>query len=210
MRGRLDAVTQQVNAPRPAPQQQEQRPDPQPDMFADPEGWKQWNERQTQARIDQVVNQRLGAFQQSLQQREEQRLNQSFHEVRLGPRGYEFDAAYRALTSLDPRNAQNQAAVARIRNSNDPAQAFLEWWDNNGGPEYREAVAQQFGFEPEQPRQQGRSQRGAQPRQQSQQPRQTYRVPPSLNSARGGGNRVQQDPDMMDDSDEATFRFATR
>jgi hypothetical protein len=63
----------------------------------------------------------------------------------------------------------------------------------------------------------GRQQFSRQNPQGQQQPRSVFRVPPSLSEARGGrggnsrdGAGQNFDPEMMDDSDDSTFRFAMR
>jgi hypothetical protein len=212
-RGRLDELSRRVNTPPPAAKV-EPKDDPEPDMFADPEGWKTWNRRQAEKIADERVQHALGTFEQRQQERVTERVNQSFNLAANGERNFEFDAAYRALVSLDPRNPQHQATVRRIYESAEPSQALFDWWDNNGGPEYRDELARRLGFEPEGGRREQRrgtapSQRG-QPRQQFQQPRHETRLPPSLNTARGGQRQAVSDPDMLDDSDQATFRYATR
>jgi hypothetical protein len=233
-RGRLDMLAQTVNSqPRRGEQQQQERSDVEPDMFADPDGWKAWNRRQVQAEATQIARREFGTFRQEMQQRDESRINSAFEEAASGARGFEFNAAYRTLTTtLDPRNARDRATVARIVQSQDPTQALFDWFEDNGAEDFRASVAEQLGLEPAngyeddrgQDRQQRRNggdnrgrqnggQQRQQPRQQQGQPRQVYRMPPSLNAARGGsGNRQgqQANPDMQDDSDRSAFDFAMR
>jgi len=233
-RGQIQVLTQM--APRQQPQQrQEQRPDPEPDVIVDPQGWREWNDRRTQERIQAGVREGIGAFRQEMQQRDEGRINQSFGELAQGPRRSEFNAAHQTLLTLDPRNPQNQATVRRIVNSPDPGAALMDWFEDNGAEEWRAEVAEQLGLGDlyEQSRQQQQSrQRGGngnrqngrqnggrqqQSRQEQGQPRQVYRVPRSLSDAgggRGGNSRdgagTNFDPDAMDDSDESVFRSAMR
>jgi len=224
-RGQVSLLSQQVTArPQPQQRQEEQRPDPEPDMFADPAGWKQWNDRRNDEKIAQAVQRATGGFRQELQQRDETRINQSFAQAESGERSFEFTAAYRALTSLNPRDPQARATVARIVNSPDPAAALFDWYEDNGAEDFRASVAEQLGlgeyYEADRQGQRPQARRGnggdrqqeRQPsRQQSGQPRSVVRLPPSLNSARGGGQRLNpSDPEAMDDSDAAVFRSATR
>jgi hypothetical protein len=232
-RGQVQVLTTMQTQPRRGEQQQQERPDVEPDMFADPDGWKAWNRRQVQAEATQIARREFGTFRQEMQQRDESRINLAFEEAASGARGFEFNAAYRMLTTtLDPRNARDRATVARIVQSQDPTQALFDWFEDNGAEEFRASVAEQLGLEPAngyeddrgQQRSNGRNggdnrqarQNGGQrqqPRQQQGQPRQVYRMPPSLNAARGGsGNRQgqQANPDMQDDSDASSFEFAMR
>lgn len=217
-RGRLDEVSRQLSA-RPTPRAEQAQPDPEPDMFADPDGWKNWNRRQVQREARELVTTELRGFRAEQQQEREQRLNQSLEAAAQGPRGFEFQAAYRSLTSLDPKNPTDRATVQRITNSADPAQALFDWWDENGADEYRANIARQLGYDVE-GQSNGRQQRGNGQRDTQQrggdsrlQPgpgRHVTRLPPSLNSARGAQRADQQDPEMLDDSDASSFRYATR
>lgn len=230
-RGQVQVLTQLSQQPRRAEQQREQ-PDPKPDMFVDPDGYQAWQDRQVERRAREIAQQTVGSFRQEMQQRDETRINTAFEEAASGPRGFEFNAAYRTLTTtLDPRNARDRATVSRIVNAQDPTQALFDWFEDNGAEDFRATVAEQLGLEPQgyendrgQQRQERRNggdnrqqrQNGGnrqQPRQQQGQPRQVYRMPPSLNAARGGsGNRQgqQANPDMQDDSDASSFEFAMR
>jgi hypothetical protein len=235
-RGQINLLSQQVAQPRQQPQRQEQRPDPEPDMIVEPQTWREWYDRRTQERVAQGIREGLSAVRQDLQARDEVRINQSFGELAQGPRRFEFNAAHQALLTLDPRNPRDRATVARIVTSNDPGNALMEWFEDNGAEDFRAEVAEQLGlgefYEQErqgqqQPqgrrnganRQNGGQQNGRpMSRQQPQgQARQVFRVPPSLSEARGGrggnsrdGAGQNFDPDMMDDSDGAVFRTAMR
>lgn len=235
-RGRLDMLTQTVVA-RPQPQQREQpAADPKPDMFTDPDAYDAWVERRTERRAREIAQQTVGGFRQEMLQRDEQRVERSFQEVKASPAGFMLDAAYRALTSLDKNDPRARATVAAIVASPNAAQATLEWFEQNGAEDYRAQVAEELGLEPvpyedddqgqqrqqrrgngyDDRRQQGGNRqqpRQQQPRQQQGQPRQVYRMPVSLNAARGGagnGRGMRQDPDMTDDSDASAFDFAMR
>jgi hypothetical protein len=224
-RGRLDALSAQVNAP-PRQQQQQEKPDPEPDMFADPDGWKAWNRRQVQQETQRLVRQELTGVRQEFQARDEERLNTAFDEAMSGPQGFEVMAAHRALLStLSPQNPRDRATVVRITRSADPIASLLDWFEDNGGPEYRANVARQLGYEVDDgytddrgtrqvrrgvpQRGQGRGQ--VRQGQGQQQVRHVIRQPASLNSARGGGNRQQNiDPRVLDDSDGSVFHYAAQ
>lgn len=207
MRGRLDELSIRVNAP-PKPAAVQTKTE-KPDMFAEPEKYEQWLQEQADKRAEAKINERFGAFEQRQQQERETRLNENLSLAANGERGFEFQAAYRAVTSLDPKVPQNRALVQRLINSPDQGKAFLDWFEDNGAEEFRESIAQQLGLVPGRraPAQNGQRQ---QPRQQSQTPRHEVRLPPSLNTARGGQRQQVQDPEMMDDTDNSVFAFATR
>jgi hypothetical protein len=199
MQGRFNELSARVNAP-PTPQPQPQAATPKPDMFADPEGYERWMKAEAAKEADARIEQRMTAFRQEQQQQREATLNDNLALTAQGERGFEFQAGYRALTSLDPRDPQARATVQRIINSPDPGNAILTWFEDNGAEEFRANIAQQLGLVP---------QRTPSRQQQSQQPRREYRLP-SLNSAAGGGRQQVADPEMMDDSDDSVFRFASK
>lgn len=215
-RGRLDELSRRVNAPPPKAQEQE-KPDLEPDMFADPEGWKAWNRRQAESIADDRANRVLGSFRQEQQEARNQRLNDNLSVAASGPRGFEFQAAYRALTSLNSKDPVAVRMVRGIIDSPDPSAALFDWWEENGGPEYREDILSQLMPE-RQARQPGNGQqrRGApnQNRQQpGQQPRQVFRGPQplrSLNGAQGSNSQRQSNLEDLDGSDESIWDFATR
>lgn len=199
MNGRLTEISARVNAPAPKP---ETKPTPKPDMFADPEGHERWLMAEAERRAEQRLEQRFQTFQQQQQFERETILNDNLNATANGQRGMEFQAAYRAMTSL-PRDANSAALVTRITRSPDPGQAILDWFQDNGAEEWRSDMARQLGFE--EPRRRNGSRERV-----PQQPRHEVRLPPSLNAARGGGRQQINDPEMLDDTDESVFRFATR
>jgi hypothetical protein len=203
MNGRMTEISTRVNAP-PQPAKVEQKTE-KPDMFADPEGYERWIRTEAVKDAKVEIDQRFTAFQQQQQERATERVNNALAEAAKGERSFEFGPAYNQLIGLDPKAPANRALVQRIFESSDPAKELFEWWDNNGGQEYRDQILERLA-----PRQS---------RQRSQQPRHETRIPeslrsssqpPSLNSARGGQRQEVRDPEMLDDSDESTFRFATR
>lgn len=219
MNGRMAELSARVNAPQ--QRQQPTAPTPKPDMFAEPEKYEAWVLEQADARAEARMNERFQSFQQNQQQVQSQRTDTALGEAARGPRSFEFGAAYNALTSLDPSNPRNRAIVSRIYNAGDNAeQALWDWWEQNGGPEYREQVAEQLS--PRQRRQQerdfARDDRGGERVFRDDRGREVRHVVrpgqrlPSLNSASGSmRTRGQvQDPEMNDGSDEAIFRYAMR
>jgi hypothetical protein len=209
MNGRLAELSARANAPPPR-QQQAEPPAPKPDMFTDPDGYERWVLEQAERRVQGTIEQRFTQFQQQQQAREAQRVDESLAMAARGERAFEFGAAYNALTSLDRNSPQARSTVSRIYNAADPAAALFDWWEANGGPEYRDQVYQQVA-----PRVQQRAGNGMrQPQQgQQQQPRHVIRPGqrlPSLNSATGSNSQRISDPEMLDGSDEAIFRFGTR
>jgi hypothetical protein len=199
-------------------QQQEQRP-PKPDMFSDPDGYEKWVLEEADRRAEARVEQRLRESMEQQQQREMARVNENLSRAARGQRGFEFREAFDRLTSLDPRDQRNRDLVRGIYESADPASALFEWWEENGGPEYREAIYAQVAGEPAPRQQRGFDRHGASNEMRRQAPArnevrysggQQRRMPPSLNSAVGGGRQQINDPEMLDNSDDAVFRFAMR
>jgi hypothetical protein len=168
------------------PQQPQQPPPPTPDMFADPEAWKQ-DFRQ------QVINETRQSMQRA-----------SIEEARARY-GAEFDHAYQLLDS-DPRLTREAQAVLASLN---PGEAIMRLAEPYMG-EFRQqrqeqelAQAQQIAARNGYTLVPGRG--GPTSR-----PQQLRNNPPSLNGASGGGNtrRERLDPRGMDGSEEAIFREA--
>jgi hypothetical protein len=195
LRARLEAVERTQKAP------DKQDKPAKPDMFADPEGYEKWV-------LDQAEQRAATRFEQRQAERDQERVNSSLAEAARGPRSFEFQAAYGKLSSLDPRDPQAQRQVRAIVNAPDPAKALFDWWDENGGEDFRESVRAQLipNYRPQ--RQQGRAapQRTAP----DAEAERVFRLPKSLNGATGGGTHRNADPDLYDDSEGAVFRYATR
>lgn len=208
MNGRLTEISTRVNAPPPKAAAKE--PTPKPDMFAEPEKYEAWVLEQAESRAEAKLNERFSSFEQRQQAQSAQRVDAALGEAARGPRSFEFGAAYNALTSLDPRDPRNRATVSRIYNAGDNAEkALWDWWEQNGGPEYREQVMEQLT-----PRQQRQQRQDVQRGGRQEQPRHVIRPGqrlPSLNSTSGSNSRGQiVDPEMSDGSEDSVFRFATR
>lgn len=212
---RLDSTLTQIATARPTAQPVAERPAERkvekPDMFADPDGYENWVLNEAEKKADARFEQRFKEFDQRQQERSLQRVDESFAEAAQGPRGWEFQAAYGKLRGLDPKDTKNRQTVFRILQHPDPTEQLFTWWEENGGPEYREQIAEQLGFQPP-PRRGGREeQRQAPPRHEVRLPGSFRRGPPSLNSAAGNGRQPQNvDPDASDGSEDSVFRFAMK
>jgi len=211
---RLDNLSRQPPpqpqaAPQPAPAPQQA-----PDMFADPDGYRNWVLGEAERRAEAKFNERF-AQQQAMQQRDmEMRLNDSLAQTASGPRSYEFNVAYRDLTSLD-RTPENSALVRRLVAQPDPGQAILEWWEQTSNPdyiEYHRDQVRQFYAQQAQPRRAGPN--GRVPLQngsrQPQQVRHEVRLPRSLSEASGGRSQHISDAEMSDGSEESVFAYGAR
>jgi hypothetical protein len=212
MNGRLAELSARTNAPPPKPTEP---PPPKPDMYSDQEGYERWVLDQAEKRTEAKFEQRFTQFQQEQQAREARRVDESLAMAAKGERAFEFGAAYDALTSLDPRNPQSRATVGRIYNAPDPAKALFDWWEDNGGPEYRERILEQLdpGRRTARRGQERDPSRSFDDRGGRQQPRHVIRPGqrlPSLNSATGSNSQRVSDPEMLDGSEEAIFRYGTR
>lgn len=227
MRGRLDVLSR-------APAQQQQREQPvvdnfpaePPDVIVDGPGFNAWHAENNRRQIAAGIQEGLRSIRQESQTERETRANESFQAAATGDRSFEFHAAYDQLLKL-PKNADSAKVANAIMSAPNQAEALFNWWEENGGPEYRESIAErlaeqlgwemQDGGEQQRPaaRQNGRQQQ--QPRQrervaqpQGGQPRQVFRGPVratrSLNDG-GGGLRQQIDPRALDDSDAAVLDY---
>jgi hypothetical protein len=202
LRGRVDEMSAQRNTPQ-QPATAAPRP-PKPDKWTDEQAYDQWMLDEGKRLAEASFKEELNRRDQVLAQQQIQRVSMQLQYAAQGDRGFEINAAYQRLLAMhpDPANPQHVNTVQNVLLlAPDPVNSLLDWWEQNGGPEYREQVFNQLA--PHQPQRQ-------------QAPRHEVRVPtgirrpPSLNSA-GGGNRMQNiDPEMLDDSDQAVFRYATR
>jgi hypothetical protein len=210
MNGRLTEISARVNAP---PQRQQQRePQAPPDMFAEPEKHQQWMLEEAERRAEAKFNQYFQSYEQRQQANSAQQVDAVLAEESRGPRSFEFTAAYNALTSLNPRDPQVRATVGRIYKAAErgDTRPLWDWWEDNGGSEYRERVAEQL--QQLAPRQRDPRQRGGERVARGEVRhviRQGQRLP-SLNSATGSNNQRVADPEMFDGSEESVFRHATR
>lgn len=207
--GRLTEISARVNAPAPKPAAEAP---PKPDMFAEPEKYEAWLMAEAERRAEERVGRRFSQFEKQQQDREAERVDRSLETAARGARAFEFSAAYNALTSLDPRDRGAQATVRGIYTAPDPAKALFDWWDQNGGPDYREQVLSQL--LPEDQRPGSRQTQRAAPQGNRARPvrheiRPAQRLP-SLNSATGSNTQRLSDPEMLDGSEASVFNYGTR
>jgi hypothetical protein len=205
--GRVAELSARVNAP--PPRQAEAPPPPKPDMFAEPDKYEQWVLEQAERRASSRIEERFAAFQQVQQQREMQRVDQNLSAAAQGERAFEFQAAYNALTRLDPRDPRNQSLVQGIYTAPDPSKAMFDWWDRNGGEEYRAQVFEQLAPRVQQ-RQQSRAPQNGNGRMQPRHEIRPAQRLPSLNSATGSNVQRNADPEMQDGSERSIFDYGTR
>ncbi len=221
MAQRLAGLEVGLQAPRPnqqAPVKAE--PPPKPDMFSDPDGHEAWIIARAEERAQAIFQQGMQTLAQRQQQEWNYNLDQNLVAHSQGERGFEFQPAYKALTSLDKRDPQVRALVQSILYSSDPGSEMFKWWDQNGGPEYRERTRERLHAEYEQrlaqlgeqpPARQSRQE--SRPQRTQAQPRQVFRGPqsiPSLNGATSANPSRANDPDLYNGSPESVWDFATR
>jgi hypothetical protein len=180
------------------PQQQQEQPAA-PDIWSDPEAWAA-NQR---AQIEREFTAR--------------HVNASLTDARE-EHGEEFDAAYKALTSMNPGDPIARATVQRIYDSPNPGRSLMRWHGEQqtlreigGDPSaYRQRVARELMSDPEFRRELLRGMRGEAMRGDGGRPRTSTRLPKSLNGASGGGSVRARDPELYNDSDASVFAFAMK
>ena len=175
-----------------------------PDMFANPDAYEKWL-------VDRATRDTFALLRQQQQSDDASRVGRSLANAARSERGFEFSAAYNALTALDPRNPDHQALVHGIYNAPDPGGALFDWWDENGGPQFRQQILAQLVPRDQREQQGHRQQRGGAAR--TVQPRYEYRTGqslPSLNSAAGSNSQRISQPEFLDNTDASVFDFATR
>lgn len=209
---RLQGIVETMQRGQGQAQQQAEgpKPEPAPDMYTQPEEYREWVIRQAEQRavqrFEQQTAQRIEYSLQDAQQRDPQA----------------FDAAYAAVRALSP--AENAALQQRLRVVSDAGTALINWHKAH-------QARQEIGADPVAYRERLRAE-VADPqklmqdpafvqavtdllRQQAGQggpnggPRTTYTPIPSLNGARGGNtNRGGQE--RYDDSDRGVFEHTMR
>lgn len=184
--------------------QMQQRPPPQeqankPDLFSDPDAW--------------AANQRA----EIAREFSARHVNSSMADAHE-EHGQEFEAAYRALTSLNPSDPSARAMVQRIYDAPNPGRAIMRWYgeqkllqevgsDPNA---YRQKVAKEIMSDPEFRKQFISELRGEAQRGDNGRPRTTTRFPKSLNEASGGGTVRTSDPELYNNSEDSVFAYAMR
>jgi hypothetical protein len=199
MLGRLDAFER-----RPAPQAAQPKAEEtqEPDIFTDPEGWKQWNDQRNSARLN------------DLQTSFNARLVEGSLAAAADTHGGKFETAYKSLTSLNPQDPAARAVVQRIWNSPNPGSALMRWHQEQetlrevgtDATAYREKVkaeaAEALKADPEF-RKQLLADLQAEARGNGVRPRTEVRIPKSLNGASGRGGNA--DSGALDGSERGIF-----
>jgi hypothetical protein len=212
MNGRLAELSARANAPQPR-QQQTEAPPPKPDKWSDEEGYERWVMDQAVKQARAEIEPRFAQFEQRIQQQQQEvaneRIGTSIGTAVNGPRGLEVAAAYTALLTRPNTDPQARALVQSMYRSPDPAQVLLDWFEEQGGADYRERYSQYLMSQ----NQNGQRRQGRNEPPDQQQPRQVFRPAqrlPSLNSATGSNSQRVSDPEMLDGSDRSIFDFGTR
>lgn len=115
LEGRLDQVLKGQTAQPKAETKSEAAADAEPDIFVDPDGWRKWNNEQSEKRLSAVRD----GF--------ENRFLQASFEDAAEKHGKAFEAAYGALSSLDPQNPAHRAIVNTIRSAPNPGKRLMTW-----------------------------------------------------------------------------------
>jgi hypothetical protein len=193
--------------------QQQQRPQPQqeqpakPDQWSDPEGYEAWLLAQA---VQRVQNQQYAE--------REDYVNETFAEAHR-ERGAEFEAAYRTLTSGNPKDPSVSNFVKKIYMSPNPGQALMKWHDTqktirevgNDPDGFRARQRESLLKDPEFRKEAMQYWRGEAERGDGGHPRTSTRLPKSLNGASGGSSaRNSADPELYNPSDSSAFAFAMK
>lgn len=209
LEGQLDAMLKGQAAQPKTETKSEATADAEPDMFVDYDGWKAWNRRQN----DQIAASLRQSFDNRL-------IDMSFGQAHEA-HGKTFEAAYGAVTSLNPQNSAHVAIVNRIRSAPNPGAALMKWHKQQQtlervgddpdafikgevarllkDPEVRKQVLADMRAEAGGDRGGEQQQRGP--------IRNVIRNPRSLNSEGGRAERTN-DNDNLDDSEAAVFAAA--
>lgn len=201
---RLEKLERDVSAPRDTKPAKSEAEEEEPDVFADPQGFKQ-----------SILS---AADKKYVMRRVEETFGDA-HEAH----GKEFEAAYGALTKLDTQSPTDRALVQRISNAANPGKALMRWHREQvvvreiGDPTTYEARTRERLLKDPETRKQLLKELRAEAEgrlddDEGEERKPVRRNLPSLNSgARGSSGRGRQaDPGLYDDSDEAVFDHATR
>jgi hypothetical protein len=118
LKAQMDLLAQQIALSRQQPQQQstdQAKTDPEPDIFADPEGWKAWNRRENAREIaatrddytKRLINMNLASTREA--------------------HGEKFDAAYQGIITAAQQEPEARLAIQRIWNSANPGAELMRW-----------------------------------------------------------------------------------
>ncbi len=181
-------------------------------MFADPDGYRNWVLSEAERRAEVRFNDRFSQMQQQQQRDMETRLNDSLAQTASGPRSYEFNVAYRDLTSLD-KTPENAALVRRlVQQPEIPAKPF---WTGGRNPQIP-SISSTIAIKSAKltvlrlvPSGAAHNVKTAVCRI-GQVPRHEVRLPRSLSEASGGRSQHMSDPEMMDGAEESIFAYGAR
>lgn len=174
-----------------------------PDILEDPQGYADFVKKQVDEGVSAVrkdVNDRfLNASMQSAHSRH----------------GEAFDKAYKALTSLNPQNREHAALVQSILAQPDPGEAAVAWHKRNEALReigedpvaYKARIAEEtrkaLAADPEFRKQMIQGIRADALAENDGEPRNVFKLPPSLNRAAGGNTRSPNDLSQFDGSESA-------
>ncbi len=204
LNSKLDDILRRLEAaekPQPKPEQTQAQAQEPPDVFTDPVGFMAHIEARQQAKLDEM---RAGMSMEMAHTRH----------------GEKFEAAYKALTSLDPKSDTNRQLVQSIYRSANPGEAIVRWHNQQEAlrrvgsdpdayeAKVREETRKALAADPEF-RKQLLTELQAEASGRGRNPNPPVRLPKSLNSAAGGSQRIA-DPDEFDNSDASVFGAAFR
>lgn len=112
---KMDLVLRQLQMQQQPQNQQQPKANQEPDMFADPEGWRAWNQQQTMQALAQVREESV---------RNVTNMNLAFTQDRYGEK---FDAAYQAIIQAAQVDPGAKLEIQRALNSPNPGAAIMRW-----------------------------------------------------------------------------------
>jgi hypothetical protein len=199
---------QQMQAAQPKPAEADK---PQvPDLFENPTAFAEYLRTQAQADVNALR-----------EQMRQDRLNAS-SEMARAKYGETYDAAYKAVSSLNPNDPGSKALVQGILSAPNPGEALVSWHRRNetlrevgeDPAAYKARVADETRkaliADPEFRKQilEGMRSDAERARDDDGQPRSTFRIPPSLQRVAGGNGRAPDDMHGFDGSESAIFNSA--
>lgn len=200
LNAKLDGALARLDAMQPKPKGADAE-DQIPDIFADPDAFL--------ARRDAAMEQRFTS-----------RLVEGSMAAAASQHGDKFEAAYKAITALNPRDPTDRATVQQIWNAPNPGAALMSWYGRNEtlrrvGTDPDKYITEEIEKRFSDPAFLGKAIERARSLANGQdggKPNTTVRAPlRSLNSAAGGGNaNLENDPSRYDNSEGSVFDHATR
>ena len=201
------AALQRPQAPV-APQQAATQQEAPPDLFENPAAFAEYLQNGVKAQLDAVQK-----------QVRDQQVNASIESARTR-HGQEFEAAWKAISTLDYKNPDNVALVRRMEAMPNPGEAVMTWHKRNevlrevgeNPAEYKARVAEEtrnsLMADPDFRRELLDTLRGDAMTGDNGRPRTQTRLPASLSRAQGGNGRAPNDLEIYDGSDSAAFKSA--